>query len=150
MLIKFLQQEKKGYRADHAYTLIESLNISPPIGSKARKIYNATQTYKFNRDAVKEMGLDINNPALEAIANVVSGTTNVPLDRALQNVNNVIDALDKRNAAWQRIATLMGWPSWQVDVPNREVEKAKRDIKQRKAEEKKRKKEEQKRNNQKK
>ena len=38
------------------------------------------------------MGLDINNPALEAIANVVSGTTNVPLDRALHNVNNVIES----------------------------------------------------------
>ena len=146
MLIKFIEQEKRGYRADHAYTLIEGLNISPPIGSKARKVYSATQSYKFNRDAVKEMGLDLDNPGLESVANLVSGTTNVPLDRALQNINNVRNALDKQNEAWQRIAIFMGWPSWQVDVPRREVDKVKQDIKKRKAEEKKRKKEEEKRN----
>ena len=35
------------------------------------------------------------------------------------------------------IATLMGWPSWQVGVPKREIDKAKRDIKEKKAREKK-------------
>ena len=141
MIIKFLEQEKRGYRADHAYTLVEGLNISPPIGSKARKVYSGLQTHKFNRDVIKEMGLDIDNPALDAVSNIVSGTTNVPLDRALQNINNVRNALDKRNEAWQRIAILMGWPSWQVEVPRREVEEAKKEVKRKKAEEKKRKKE---------
>ena len=146
MVIKFLEQEERGYRADHAYTLIEGLNISPPIGSKARKVYNATQTYKFNRDAIKEMGFDIDNPAYEAVGDLVSGTTNVPLDRVINNINNVRAAMDKNNAAWQRIATLLGWNTWNVDIPERELEKVKADIKKRKAEEKKRKKEEEKRN----
>ena len=99
---------------------------------------------------MKEMGLDIDNPAFEAISNLVSGTTNVPLDRVLQNVNNVRNALDKRNEAWQRLAMLMGYPSWQVDVPKREVEAAREEVKRKKAEEKKRKKEEEKRKKQKK
>ena len=150
MVIKFLEQDKRGYRADHAYTLIEGLNVSPPIGSKARKIYSGFQTHKFNKNVMKEMGLDIDNPAFEAISNLVSGTTNVPLDRVLQNVNNVRNALDKRNEAWQRLAMLMGYPSWQVDVPKREVEAAREEVKRKKAEEKKRKKEEEKRKKQKK
>ena len=140
MIIKFLEQEKRGYRADHAYTMIEGLNISPPIGSKARKVYSATQTYKFNRDAIKQMGFDINNPAYEAVGNVVSGTTNVPLDRVVSNINNIRGAMDKNNAAWQRIAMLLGWNRWDVNVPQRELEKVKKDIKKKKAEERKRKK----------
>ena len=140
MIIKFLDQEKRGYRADHAYTLIEGLNISPPIGSKARKVYSATQSYKFNRDAIKEMGFDINSPAYEAVGNIVSGTTNVPLDRVISNINNLRAAMDKNNAAWQRVSTLLGWNRWDIGIPNRELEKVKAEIKKRKAEERKRKK----------
>ena len=140
MVIKFLEQEKRGYRADHAYTLIEGLNISPPIGSKARKVYGGTQSYKFNREAIKEMGLDIDNPAYDAVSNIVSGTTNLPLDRVLANINNLRGAIDKRNQAWQRIALLMGWNTWDVEVPNRDLQKAKEDIKKRKAEERRKKK----------
>ena len=33
----------KGYRADHAYTMIEAINLSPPIGSKLEKF---TQLHK--------------------------------------------------------------------------------------------------------
>ena len=137
MLIKFFDQEKKGYRADHAYTLIQGLNISPPIGSKARKVYNATQTYKFNRDVIKDMGFDINNPGYEAVGDIVSGTTNVPLDRVVQHVNNAKNALDKRNEAWQRIASILGWNAWDLNIPDREVDKAKLKLKKKKASEKK-------------
>jgi hypothetical protein len=96
------------------------------------------------------MGFDINNPAYEAVGNVVSGTTNVPLDRVVSNINNIRGAMDKNNAAWQRISMLLGWNRWDVNVPQRELEKVKKDIKKKKAEEKKRKKEEEKRNKQKK
>ena len=150
MAIKFMEQEKRGYRADHAYTVIEGINLSPPIGSKARKVYSATQTWKYNKDAIMEMGFDIDNPAYSAVGNLVSGTTNIPLDRVVNKVNNIRAGLDKQNEAWQRIATLMGWNAWSVDIPNREVEGVKADIKKRKAEEKKRKREEEKRKKKKK
>ena len=86
------------------------------------------------------MGLDIDNPAYDAVSNIVSGTTNLPLDRVLANINNLRGAIDKRNQAWQRIALLMGWNTWDVGIPDREVEKVKQEIKKRKAEERKRKK----------
>ena len=34
MILQFNAQNDKGYRADHAYTMIEAVNLSPPIGSK--------------------------------------------------------------------------------------------------------------------
>jgi hypothetical protein len=125
MILQFNAQNDKGYRADHAYTMIEAINLSPPIGSKARKIYSATQTYKFNKKIIPTMGMGIDNPAYLAIANIVSATTNVPLDRAIMKVNNLRAAADSQNQAWQRVATFLGWNTWDVGVKNTAVEKAK-------------------------
>jgi len=114
MILKFMEQEKKGFRADHAYTMIEMANLSPPIGSKLRKIYSATQTYKFNRDEIAERGFHISNPAYQAIGNVVSGVTNVPLDRLFNKINNLRAASNNENETWQRIANVMGWNTWDI------------------------------------
>jgi len=127
-IIKFIEQEKKGWTADHTYTVIEVVNLSPPLGSKLRKLYSAIQTYRFNKKIMfgeKGLGFNIENPTYDAFGNIVSGTTNIPLDRLIKKVRNVRATLDERNSAWQRIATLLGWTTWDVGVPNREVEKAK-------------------------
>ena len=129
MVIKFVEEEEKGYRADHAYTMIEGINLSPPIGSKARKIYNATQTYKFNRDEIKAKGFALDNPAYNAVGNVVSATTNIPLDRVSNKINNMKAALDKNNEAWQRIATALGWNTWDVGIEKEKFEKDRQKIK---------------------
>jgi len=128
-IVKFIEQENKGWNADHTYTIIEALNLSPPIGSKLRKIYSGIQTYRFNKDAMKEYGPGLGNPAYEMVGNVVGGVTNLPLDRLFRKVNNVRATLDERNSAWQRIATLLGWSTWDVGVQNRDLEKLKKDIK---------------------
>ena len=125
MILQFNAQNDKGYRADHAYTMIEAINLSPPIGSKARKIYSATQTYKFNKKIIPTMGMGIDNPAYLAIANIVSASTNIPLDRAIMKINNLRATADSQNQAWQRVATFLGWNTWDVGVKNKAVEKAK-------------------------
>ena len=124
-IIKFIEQENKGWTGDHAYTIIEALNLSPPIGSKARKLYAAIQTYRFNKDIMLDYGPGLGNPAYEMFGNVVSGVTNLPLDRLFRKINNVRASLDERNAAWQRIATLLGWSTWDVGVEDYEVEELK-------------------------
>ena len=121
--LKFIQEEKEGYRADHAYTVIEAINLSPPIGSKIRKVYSATQTYKFNRDEIKEKGLSLDSPAYGAVGNVISAGTNIPTDRVYNIVNNAQAALDKNNAAWQRVAVALGWNKWDVGI--RDIEETK-------------------------
>ena len=124
--LEFIKQEKKGWRADHAYTMLDAINISPPIGSKARKIYGATQTMKFNRDEIKEKGFSLDNPAYEAVGNVVSATVNVPLDRAIRITNNTKEALNKNNEAWQRIALLLGWNTWDLGIQKDKVKEKKK------------------------
>jgi len=130
--LEFIKQEKKGWRADHAYTMLDAINISPPIGSKARKIYGATQTMKFNRDEIKEKGFSLDNPAYEAVGNVVSATVNVPLDRAIRITNNTKEALNKNNEAWQRIALALGWNTWDLGMKPVKVKKEKEEKKKRK------------------
>ena len=125
MILQFNKQNDKGYRADHAYTMIEAINLSPPVGSKARKIYSATQTYKFNKKIIPGMGMSINNPAYLLFGNLVSAATNIPLDRAIMKLNNLIAATDSQNQAWQRVATFLGWNTWDVGVKNTAVEEAK-------------------------
>ena len=58
-VMKYNDQEKRGFTADHTYTIIEAANISPPIGSKLRKIYSGIQTRKFDKDVIEENPWDV-------------------------------------------------------------------------------------------
>ena len=124
--LKFIEQDAKGFRADHTYTLIEALNLSPPIGSKARKVYGATQTIKFNRKEISEKGFALDNPAYEALANVLSAGANLPLDQVVKIIKNTSEALNNQNQAWQRIALLLGWNTWDLGVEQQKRENEKK------------------------
>jgi hypothetical protein len=115
VLLKFREQEEKGFRADHAYTVIEFANLSPPVGSKLRRLYSGIQTYKFNKDIIPEYGYsDPGNPLYQAVGNVTAAFTNVPLDRVVNKLNNVRASLRRDNETWQRIANFLGWNTWDV------------------------------------
>ena len=116
MIKQFLRQEEKGFTADHTYTIIEAVNLSPPVGSKLRKLYSAIQTYKFNKDVISHKGFSLDNPAYQAGGNVVSALTNVPLDRLFNKMNNLKASMNSNNEAWQRIALALGWNTWDLDA----------------------------------
>jgi len=115
-IIRFMNESEKDYNQDYGNMVIDMLNISPPIGSKARKLKSAGDTYKWNKEVMKEMGMDIENPALYSIGNVVSATTNVPLDRLVIKMNNLKGAADAQNETWQRIAMFMGYNRWDLGM----------------------------------
>jgi hypothetical protein len=126
-IMKFYQQEQKGYMADHTYTLIELANISPPIGSKLRKVYSAIQSYKFNKDVMSQRGFSLTtegrlniSPSYEVIGNLLSAGFNIPLDRAVVELQSISEALDSRNTSYQRIALMLGWRNWDVNAKNEE------------------------------
>ena len=153
MVLEFLEQEEKGHRADHAYTLLEMLNFSPPIGIKARKLYSATQTWEFNRDVIKYMPkTSLDNPVYEAAANATEAITNIPLARAMSKIRNIRQALNSDNETWQRVALVLGWSTWNFGIQNQDVIGARKEIKEikKKAKEEKKKlqQEEQKKNQQ--
>ena len=70
------------------------------------------------------MGLDMDNPAIHAGANVIEATTNLPVARFVQKIDNIQGALDVNNQDWQRVALLMGYPKWQLGIEDTEVDEA--------------------------
>ena len=135
-LRQFTKQEKKGFTADHTYTILELANLSPPLGSKLRKIYSAIQTYRFEKDVMKERGLNLDSPAWSVIGNLVSGFSNIPLDRMVKKFNNIKAALDERNAVWKRAFFAFGWNTWDLGAaPNETHEQIKTDAKAKRKEE---------------
>ena len=136
-VLEFEKQEEKAYddnylsSPDHSRTVLQLTSFSPVISSKLRKLYSAGNEWNYNRAAIQEMGLDINNPAIHAGANVIEATTNLPVARLVQKVDNILEATDDSNQTWQRIALLMGYPAWSLGIEDTEVEEAKQRGKER-------------------
>lgn len=116
-IIKYIEEDNKGWRADYAQVVIEALNVSPPLGSKARKLYSAGKTRKFSRDVMNEMSmLDYDNPGWQAVGNVVEATTNIPMARAIRKIDNLREAFNEDNTNMQRMMLFLGWSAWDLNV----------------------------------
>jgi len=61
-------------------------------------------------------GFSLDNPAFLAGGNVVSALTNVPLDRVVKKVNNVVKATDSDLELWERVALFAGWQDWELGI----------------------------------
>jgi hypothetical protein len=136
--LKFAEQEAKQAegkgRADHAYTLIEGLNLSPAIGIKARQMYGSIQNYRYNKDIIDDVGMSINNPALDIAGSASAFALNVPLDRAISKLRNLKAASDAETETWAKIALALGWNTWNVGIENKELQQVKADAKKERAE----------------
>jgi len=122
VILEYAEQEEKGFRADYGQVIVEALNVSPPIGSKARKLYSAMLSRKYNKEAMNRMSmLDYNNPTWQAIGNVVEATTNIPMARAIRKMDNLREAMNQDNTNLQRLFLTLGWSSWDLNVGERVV-----------------------------
>ena len=126
-ITEYFIQKDKGFMADRGAVVLQVLSISPPIGSKLRKINSALAGEAFNRDILKARGFEIMqdgrvnlSPAYSILGSLVSGTTNLPMDRVVDLINGYSEALDSRNTEWQRIALALGWKTWDVGAKNEE------------------------------
>jgi len=92
-------------------------DISPVLDSKVRKLRTAAKTFDWNMDEIKKRGWSLDNPAYLAISQIISASTNLPLDRVLRKAMNVGQAFDEETKTWQRVALLLGWSGWNLDLP---------------------------------
>ena len=92
-------------------------DISPVLDSKVRKLRTAAKTFDWNMKEIKKRGWSIDNPAYLAVAQIISATTNLPIDRALQKLNNLRQATDEETKTWQRVALALGWSGWNFGLP---------------------------------
>jgi len=123
-IMEYYKQDQKGFLGNQAYTILTALSISPPMGSKLRKLYKADRTKTFNKDSlqrgasvVAEGRLNL-SPWYSIIGNLASGGFNIPMDRVVDEITSLSEALDSRNSGWQRLALALGWKTWDVGAKN--------------------------------
>ena len=80
------------------------LDISPPLDSKVTKVRSAL--YSLEYDEFDEM----------AMAQTISAFTNVPADRVIRLYQSVRAAVAEDTEAWQRVALLLGWNTWELGI----------------------------------
>jgi hypothetical protein len=134
MAIKWYEQRDKGYNADESAVLMEMLNVSPPLGIKARKMVNAEKTLNYNKKVIDEMEtFDIDNPQWSAYTNYIESTTNVPLNRLYNKVQNVRESLNSQHDALERVLMFSGWSKWNLGIGDSEkIKRAKEETKKKK------------------
>jgi hypothetical protein len=103
-------------RPEYGDAWIKLLEFSPAIKSKLSRFRGAAYPFdsKKRRAEVFEKGFSLDNPAYESVAKVISGVTNVPLDRLYNKVNNLKAAMQEDTETWKSVAMVLGWPEWQL------------------------------------
>ena len=123
MTNKYLDEKDKGFKADHAKVMLEGANISPPIGSKLRKVYTGLQQTKFEKDLITERGWGVMQdgrvhlgPLYGVTGKLVEAGTNLPMDRLVNKIENVSQAMNSQNKSWQRVAVGLGFTPYSVGI----------------------------------
>ena len=130
VLLKWREERKKGWNRDDMNIAQTAIDMSPPLGSKLRKIMNAVRTEKYNKGVSEQIGLRIENPNLSIATNLTEALTNIPLARTLNKMNNLEEALTGNHELWQRVALVSGWSRWSIGVKDEELEEAKAEAKE--------------------
>ncbi len=126
VILKWAEEHDKGFgRQDWSKVAQEVVNMSPPMGSKLRKIMNAIKTYEYNEDVIDKMDWSPNNPAWNVTGNILEAVANVPLARLMNKASNIELAMQEGLEPWQRAALVLGWSKWDVGVEDVELEEAK-------------------------
>ena len=117
MAIAYHRQREKDWNGDEASVLVEALNVSPPLGIKARKIVNAERTLNYNKSVIKEMEtFDIDNPHWSAYTSYIEAITNIPLNRLYNKTLNIRQSLNNQHEALQRVLMFGGWSQWNLGI----------------------------------
>jgi hypothetical protein len=111
-----IDKQSKKPKPDFTQAAIRSLDLSPPISSKIRKLMSAGRAFSFKTTREKMVGFDLDNPAIYAGGQVVSALTNIPLDRAIKKAENLRTAVDNDTKFWQSVALALGYSKWDLGL----------------------------------
>jgi hypothetical protein len=120
-----IDKQSKKPRPDYTQAAIRSVDLSPPLSSKLRKLMSAGRAFSYKNVRDKMQGFSLENPAFYAGGQVVSAVTNVPLDRVIKKADNIRLAMDNDTKLWQKIALALGYSTWDVGIVQKEKAKGK-------------------------
>ena len=128
MILKYIEEKEKK-QSDYAKVVLEGTNISPPIGSKLKKLYSGLNQTKYDKDLIEARGWGVMQdgrvhlgPNYSIAGKVVESTTNIPMDRFVNKIENVSQAMNSQNEAWQRIMIGLGWSPFSVGITENEAD----------------------------
>ena len=126
MAIKRLDK-KDQKRSSNVYdVLAEGLQVSPPLGIKARKLVQAERDLVWKKKTIEEMDtFDIENPIWSAYTSYIEGITNIPVNRLYNKTLNVRESLDNQHSAMERILMFSGWSKWNLGIEDVSKSKSK-------------------------
>jgi len=126
MAIKRFAQDGKNWNADVYAVMAEALQVSPPLGIKARKMVQAERDLIWKRKIIDEMEtFDIDNPIWSAYTSHIEALTNAPTNRIYNKTQNVRQSLNNQNEAYKRALLFSGWSQWNLGIENEKMEKIK-------------------------
>jgi len=114
LMTLYEQHGKKSPKYDEA--VADLLSFSPPLGSKVSKIKGGFRSFSWNKKEIQSKGYSLDNPAYLAGAQIVTGFTNVPLDRVAKKINNIRGIYSEKSSRWQKVALGLGWSTWDLDL----------------------------------
>jgi len=118
------EEEKSNPKYENA--ILELTKISPPVSSKINKLKAAARSYSWDKSEMRDLGLGIDNPAYLALGNIVSATTNIPLDRVVKKIQHIKTASDSEIETYKRIFLLAGWSEWELGIKKPSKKKKKK------------------------
>ena len=121
-------RQQKSKRPDYTKAALKLTTLSPPVDTKIRKLMSAGRafTYRQNKEDMRTMGWDVDNPAALAVGQITSALGNVPVDRAVIKLQNLKDASNSEYENYQRIFLLLGWSDWQLGIKDDESGKGRK------------------------
>ena len=126
MVLEAIRQYKSG-RPNYEKVALEALTLSPPIDSKISKLASAGRsfTYRQSREKIRTEGFSLDNPAFEAVGQVIAATTNLPADRVVRKLDNLTTPIRQDVETWQAISLALGYSKWDVGLIEKSTKKPK-------------------------
>jgi len=126
MAIKRLDKKDQKRSSNIYDVLAEGLQVSPPLGIKARKLIQAEKDLVWKKKTIEEMDtFDIDNPMWSAYTSYIEGLANIPLNRLYNKTLNVRESLNNQNSAMDRILMFSGWSKWNLGIEDVKKSKGK-------------------------
>ncbi len=126
MAIKRLNKKDQKSSSNIYDVLAEGLQVSPPLGIKARKLLQAERDLIWKKKLIEEMNtFDIENPMWSAYTSYIEGLANIPLNRLYNKTLNVRESLNNQNSAMDRILMFSGWSKWNLGIEDVKKSKSK-------------------------
>ena len=111
-----IAEENNKKSPEFAKAIDDLIGFSPPLNAKIRALRSGLNTFSWNRKEIKEKGFSLDNPAYLAGSQVISSTTNIPLDRLMKKINNLRGVMSEKSELWQKVALTLGYSTWDLGL----------------------------------